>query len=97
MRGQYVKDLFAVGSASPRLSIFAMVQDGEAAAGGGLFALGFNTSEFKPKPKPAAHVWHPTILDTMFKENVIDSRSFGLYLNKGSKWSLHMMVRSSPN
>ena len=80
-----MKDHFVVDSGTLKQAEFGMLHVGPGPACGGLMALGFDTSEFGPN-KTFAYIY-PNLLDTLYNESVIDSRAFGMYLNKGSKLS----------
>ncbi|KAK4221872.1 aspartic peptidase domain-containing protein, partial [Podospora fimiseda] len=88
-KGHYVTDYLNIGSRTVRHAEFAMIDKGEGPTGvGGLLALGFDTSQFAPQPSSTSRYFHPTILDQMYNESIIDSRTFGIYLGKADEGKL---------
>ena len=78
-----MKDDITLNTAKIKSVEFGVLNRCDGPDGGGIMGLGFNTSEFKPN-RTFGYVY-PDILDTLYNESFIDSRSFGLYLNKHSK------------
>jgi hypothetical protein len=82
--GTYVKDNFTIGTAHIKDLEFGKVEEGNFTAGGGMMGLGFDTAEFGPNK--TYQYLYPSLLDALYNESIIDSRSFGIYLNNFSKW-----------
>lgn len=78
-----MSDDLTLSTAKIKTVEFGMVNKGAGPDGGGIMGLGFDTAEFGPNK--TFRYMYPDILDTLYNESVIDSRSFGLYLNNGSK------------
>jgi hypothetical protein len=83
MRGVYVKDNFVLEKAKLKSVEFGMVREGEGPDGGGLIGLGFDTAQHCPNNTFC--YMYPDIMDSLYNQSLIDSRSFGMYLNNGSK------------
>jgi hypothetical protein len=82
--GIYVEDTFKVTSTSVDSLRFGLIDTGNITAGGGLLGLGFDTAEFAPNT--TYKYLYPDLLDTLFNESVIASRSFGLSIcNNGDQ------------
>lgn len=91
-QGRYVKDALTIGAGGLKQAEFGMLHDGNGPTAGGLLGLGFDVAEFGPN-KTFGFVY-PNVLDTLYNESAIDSRTFGLSLNDGSNW-LHFVQGQS--
>lgn len=79
-----MEDVFRMSTMSVRALRFGVIDQGNFTAGGGLLGLGFDTAEFGPNDTYG--YLYPDLLDTMFNESIIGSRSFGLSIRNSGKY-----------
>ncbi|KAE9375216.1 acid protease [Stipitochalara longipes BDJ] len=80
--GTYVKDTFTLGPGIVKSLQFGVVEEGNLTTGGGIIGLSYDTAEFGPNKTFGYE--YPDVLDALYNQSTIHSRSFGLYLNSGS-------------
>jgi hypothetical protein len=83
INGIFVCDNATIGDSHLENLEFAMAESGIFTDGGGIIGLSLDIAEFGPNRTYTYR--YPTLIDTMYNESLIDSHSFGLFLNNSSE------------